>query len=401
MIFEYKAKKSSGEMISGRIEADNRRKALEIINSNDELVVIDIFVYKGHIKEYRQKFRLKKREYSLLFTQILFIFKSGIPLLNGIKSLQRDYEDGKVKKLLEVISAELESGKSFGSSISSTKAFPEIFLRLIYAGEESGQIEEMIDNYLEFNEEFEGRKKSIIKSMIYPILVILTLMASLTFLSFFVFPKFISFFNEAGVPLPALTKTLFNLINAVKIHFMKVLYFISFIVFIYPISLSIKAIRRDIDKFKLKLPFFGRILRKFETYNFMLVFHLLYKSGLKFSRISEIIPTISKNLFIREKFGKIGESLMRGESISESLGKIDFFPSRTILMVSTGEKSGSLEDMLKLGAELEKRELDYYIDVFTEMIQPALIFIVSIVVAVFAVAIILPILDLVKVARFM
>ncbi|MDD5090610.1 MAG: type II secretion system F family protein [Candidatus Wallbacteria bacterium] len=398
MRFSFHGKSPDGEDRHGEVSADTLEQALKLAESRIEgITVIDI----SPVSERGDfSFRaVRSQTLLLLLTQLAYFLKAGIPLITGIAALEKDYSSQNVRKVLGFLRLRLEEGKTFGQSLAGSGAFPEMLVDLVRAGEETGRLSEMLISYTDYAREMEGHRSRIIQALVYPALVMVVLIGCVAFLSFFVFPKFIGFFISSNIKLPALTQGLYTIITSAQeswrpLSWLAVLAATAVIIFHNHPSVRLAA-----DSLKLRLPLFGRVEWYLNLFVFLLTFHLLYKSGLRFRRISELLPASFNNRALRSKCRFLQGNIETGESMSEALEKTGVFPSAVLIMVKSGEKSGTLEDMLSISAQSIKQELDFLIGFFLQMLEPFLLIIISGIVSLFALAILLPMLDLIKIVR--
>lgn len=396
MKFVYTGRDNNSKKIEGIIEAPDLKSAIHILNSKEGFLLINIFPYKT---KFLNKHNITDKEMRLFLTQLEYFLRSGVNIVMALETLSKSELSRRMRMAIRTMKNSIEQGSSLTHALEATGAFSNIFINMCMVGEETGRLTEVINFYRLYFEDFIFRKRSVIKALIYPVFVMLTLFFVSLFMSVYIFPKFIVFFNQVGVELPQITRFTVTITTFLRVHLKEIILLIVGIIFTYPIISSIFIVRRYIDYIKLNLPIVNFLEYSYNQYCFISTFEILYRSGVSIIRISELLPDSVQNVFLKEKILRMRNLFEKGEGIYDVLKKIDILPDRVLLMIKNGENTGNLNEMLKFSKDMIKEELDYYLDIFIEILNPLLLIVVAIFVAFFVISIVLPILNIIKAIR--
>jgi len=392
--FTYKARDEKGSLVTGMIEGDNRRAAYLQI---DALGLFPIAV--SETKE--QSFSLENLLVSLrpvryddiiFFTrQLQTVIRAGIPMLTGLRALEEQTSNVKLRAAIREMAQEIDKGASLSDALmKQKKLFPDLYTSMVKAGEVGGSLEEVLDRLATLLE-FQLKTKETLKSAIrYPIFVVTTLAIAFLVLINFVVPRFAVLFRGAKTELPLPTRMLL-IINDIFQHYG--IYLVVFIVLAFGAFFLYKRTAAGtlaIDRLKLRAPLIGPIILKICMSRFANMFENLIKVGIPVVRALEVVSRTVGNEYIAQKILEISGKIEKGLGISRPLKEAEIFPPLVIHLISTGEQTGSLEDMLKEVSTHYDREITYSINRLSTWIEPLLTAGLSLMVLFLALAIFLP-----------
>ena len=392
--FTYKARDEKGSLVTGMIEGDNRRAAYLQI---DALGLFPIAV--SETKE--QSFSLENLLASLrpvryddiiFFTrQLQTVIRAGIPMLTGLRALEEQTSNVKLRAAIREMAQEIDKGASLSDALmKQKKLFPDLYTSMVKAGEVGGSLEEVLDRLATLLE-FQLKTKETLKSAIrYPIFVVTTLAIAFLVLINFVVPRFAVLFRGAKTELPLPTRMLL-IINDIFQHYG--IYLVVFIVLAFGAFFLYKRTAAGtlaIDRLKLRAPLIGPIILKICMSRFANMFENLIKVGIPVVRALEVVSRTVGNEYIAQKILEISGKIEKGLGISRPLKEAEIFPPLVIHLISTGEQTGSLEDMLKEVSTHYDREITYSINRLSTWIEPLLTAGLSLMVLFLALAIFLP-----------
>jgi len=392
--FTYKARDEKGSLVTGMIEGDNRRAAYLQI---DALGLFPIAV--SETKE--QSFSLENLLVSLrpvryddiiFFTrQLQTVIRAGIPMLTGLRALEEQTSNVKLGAAIREMAQEIDKGASLSDALmKQKKLFPDLYTSMVKAGEVGGSLEEVLDRLATLLE-FQLKTKETLKSAIrYPIFVVTTLAIAFLVLINFVVPRFAVLFRGAKTELPLPTRMLL-IINDIFQHYG--IYLVVFIVLAFGAFFLYKRTAAGtlaIDRLKLRAPLIGPIILKICMSRFANMFENLIKVGIPVVRALEVVSRTVGNEYIAQKILEISGKIEKGLGISRPLKEAEIFPPLVIHLISTGEQTGSLEDMLKEVSTHYDREITYSINRLSTWIEPLLTAGLSLMVLFLALAIFLP-----------
>ena len=305
-----------------------------------------------------------------------------------------------MKDIIQELYVSVESGKSFSESLTKHKdIFDNLYVSSIRAGEMSGQLDEVLDRLVYVLEHEKDTRDKIRSAMRYPIIVIGALIAAFVVLILVVVPKFTSMFEQLGADLPIPTKILIalnSLFQNYGLHLLAVLVVIGIIFFKWKTT---QAGREKWDAVLLKFPLFGDLILKNAMSRFAKMFETLNRSGLPILKTLEIVADTVGNLSISKEITKISIGVERGEGIAYPIKRSSLFPPMVVRMISIGEQSGSLDNMLSNVSIHYDSEVDYAIKKLTSSIEPILTITIGVFIMFLALSIFMPMWNMMNVIQ--
>ncbi len=404
-IFSYQAIDGKGKTISDVVEADSIEMANSIILARGYIPtgviskggVKPILSWSG-IKE--RLFPIKTPELILFTKQFRTMLRSGVSMMKLLQVLEDQTENQVLKKIIFSMSQDIKDGASLYNAFSKhPKTFSNLFCGMVRAGEASESLPDILDRII-YILDHENKIKSDIKSALqYPIIVISFLFLAFFILLTFVIPKFVNIFISAGLTLPIPTKIcllMYNLTVNYWFLFVGGLIAIGVLLTFYLKTVQGRFIR---DAFLMKLPILGPLFVKAAMSRFASIFSILQSSGVPVLESMTILSGTIGNTAISREFDKIFDQLEEGRGISKPLESAKYFTPIVINMVAVGEESGNLDEMLKEVADHYDVEMEYAMKKLTDAIGPVLTIGLAVVVGFFALAIFLPMWDLVGIVK--
>ena len=391
-VYTYKAVAADGSSVTGTIEADSQHLAAMQID-NMEYIPISISEKKGvFLDELALKLeRVKIDDLIFLTRQLYTVIKAGIPLLAGLKALEQQTENKKLKKTLGIVAKDVDRGKSFSESLAlHPDVFSELYINMIEAGEVGGSLEEILERLilmLEFTRKTNSNLKAAVR---YPIMVVCSLCAAFGVIITFVIPKFAVIFEKStvGLPLPTRIMMLINFLVQNYWHY-GLLTIVSLVTafFLYK---RLESGRIQLDYLKLKIPILGDVFLKVYMSRFASMLETLSRGGTSIVSALEVVSRTIGNEYIAQKIRKISEQVTTGKGITNSLRESKIFPPLVLHMVLTGEETGALDDMLAEITSYYEREIDYTVSRMSSYIEPILTVGLGVMVLFIALAIFMP-----------
>ncbi len=397
--FSYKAKMLSGSLTEGKVEAKDKRSALEQIRAQ-KLTPLEVNEASQSFADLFSKINflkpsVKPKELVLFSRQLSTLVSAGVPLVQGLTILEEQVETKVFREIIHNIREDIEAGQSITDALAKhPRTFEELYVSMIKAGEVGGILDvilERLSSYLEAAEDLKGKVKS---AMMYP-LVVSTIAAGVTiFLLIFVIPTFQKIFEGFGAELPGITQMVINASDFLKKFW--------YLVIISPIVLVVgmKYLRRSetgkliTDRIVLKLPIFGIIMKKVAVAKFTRTLSTLIKSGVPILQALETVAKTAGNKVIEIAVMTSRESIKEGERIATPLRKAQVFPPMVVQMVSIGEETGNLDSMLAKIADFYDSEVDAAVKALTSMIEPLIIVAMGLVIGFIVIAMFLPMFSL-------
>ncbi|WP_461208246.1 type II secretion system F family protein [Desulfocurvus sp. DL9XJH121] len=409
MNFKYKALTDSGSTVSGSIAAENPEHARQLIAAKG---FIPQSVKEGGggdgdsaspawMEAVNRWLAKVKADDLMLFTkQFRTMLDAGLPVSRLLQVLEQQTENRKLKFAIVAMQQDINQGASMYKAFSAHPAcFNELYCSMLRAGEISGNVTSVMERLI-YLIDHESKVRGKIKSALtYPAIVLVTLIGAFFFLLNFVIPKFIPIFRKAKLDLPWPTELCIAMNQGLQ-HYWHV-GLIALAVLVAAVILYCKTPqgRHNRDKLYLKVPLIGPVLKKAAMSRFSSIFAILQSSGVSVLESVSIISRTIGNAAIAREFDSLEDKLKEGRGISAPLKTSKYFTPMVINMIAIGEETGNLDEMLQEVAKHYDYEVEYSVNKMSDMIGPLLVLGLSFVVGFFAMAVMLPIFDLVKMAQ--
>jgi len=398
MRFDYQARTPRGEIQSGTVEASSREAAVDILQRH-KLIVTNLysvgegsgFASKINLPAFFNKISL--RDVSVFSRQLAVLFTSEVPLVESLRTLSDQTENTGFKEKIIKISDDVDSGTSFSKSIAK---YPEVFstfyVSMVRAGEVSGKLSESL-LYLSEHYEREYDLNSKVKgAMYYPAFVLVALLATMTIMLVFVIPSLTSILKESGQKLPIITQGIIAMVDFIRTKgWIIVILFAAGIVFILRWKATPKG-KKIWDKYILKAPIFGKILREICLNRFAENLSTLINGGLPISKAMEVSADVVGNETYKEVILEAEAGIRRGEFMSAIFKmRKDIIPPLVTQMILIGEKTGRLPGVLENLAKFYQKEVARMTENLVSLVEPLLILILGFGVGFIVVGVLMPI----------
>jgi type II secretory pathway component PulF len=394
-IFTYKARDEKGSLISGTMDSDSQRAVSSHLDSMG-LFPVSVSEKKGmallSIEDFLIKLERIKLDDIIFFTrQLRTVIKAGVPLISGLKALEEQTNNRKLKRAIKKVWQDLDRGKSFSEALSShSDVFSELYVSMVKAGEIGGVLDEVLERLAQLLE-FQMKTREMFKSALrYPTMVIGAIVIAFFVLVTFVIPKFSLLFKGSTVKLPMPTRILLwinEMVQAYGIFILGGIVGISIAVFVYTRT---EQGRYVMDQVKLKVPFVGNIILKICMSRFAYVQENLIRAGVPIVTALEIVARTVGNLVIAKKVVEISQKIEKGKGIAKPMKDSGIFPPLVLHLIATGEDTGSLEEMLREVSIHYDTEVSYSLARLSSWIEPILITVLGGMILFIALAVFLP-----------
>ena len=389
--FKYKALDGDGHIARGKITALNELDLEERLHD----IGLELIHYTAITKsQYSGIFHtIKTKDILILCVHLAELEKAGVPILESLLDLRDALDNPKMQQVIHEIYEEVKNGKMLSEAFKNyPKIFDGIFISLIHAGENTGNLGEVLEylvEHIKWNLELEN---SIKKASYYPIgmLILMTLMVS--GMMVMVIPEVTSFLREQDLELPQSTKILISVSDFFVNQWHVLLISITSLITTYIIAnKKSQKFRYIISHAKLFLPFIGSISRKIEMARFCRFFSITYTSGIGILECIDISGNVVQNEYLKYSIYRISKFITNGVGLTESLKLVGEFPNLVIRLFRIGEESGDLNRALKNVNMLYDREIKDGVEELISAIKPTMMMILGLLIAWIAVAIFGPI----------
>jgi type IV pilus assembly protein PilC len=347
----------------------------------------------GQATDYLLSLRPISVKEKLIFIQNLSVMiKASIPVLTSFRTLAEQTEDKQFSRILKQIALKLEQGSSLSDSMKPfPKVFSELFVNMIASGEISGKLEEVLHHlHLQTKKQYALASK-VKGALTYPLIVVVAMFGIGIFMMVFVIPKITSVFTEYQVELPLATKILIGISNFLATQWLISILGFGAIVFLFVKILSTKKGKFAFQALALRAPIFGPIIKKINLANFARTTSSLLKTDIMIVNAFQITANTLGNLHYRQAVMEISERTKKGGQINQVIKNYpQFFPPMVTQMITVGEQTGEITNILEDLAMFYEEEVDQIMQNLPSIIEPLLILILGFGVGGIAIAIIMP-----------
>jgi type IV pilus assembly protein PilC len=344
--------------------------------------------------------RVKLTDLALFCRQFSTMIDAGVSLIRCLDVLGEQSASPKLRRIISDLRAEVEAGNTLSKAMSKYPAvFNNLFVGLIRAGEVGGVLEESLQRLSAFLEKDVELRRKVKSAMTYPAIVSFVAVGIVLFLVTFILPKFITLFKDLGLKdsdFPVMTKMLMDTSNFLTSKWYFALIIIGTFMFAFKMFTRTKFGKRAYDRFKLKVPVFGKLNHKVCLARFARTLSTLLSSGVPILQAMETVAGTVSNDVISDAILDARARVREGDVISEPLKKSKMFPPMVVQMISIGQESGSLDTMLTKIAEFYEQEVDAAIAGLTAAIEPVLIVFLGVTVGFIVIAMFMPLLSAIQ-----
>ncbi|HEY1490809.1 MAG TPA: type II secretion system F family protein, partial [Verrucomicrobiae bacterium] len=314
--------------------------------------------------------------------QLATLVDAGLPLLRGLRVLEKQVRNANLKKILGDLALSIEGGSTFSEGLAQhPKVFNKLFVNMVKAGELGGVLEVVLKRLAEFSEKAQKIKGKVKAALFYPIAVLVVAVGIMILLMCFVVPKFKDVFNGMGFALPGFTVLVLGISDLIKNHILETMGVVAAFVVIFMVITNKTKIGRLLwDKFKLKMPALGPVISKVAISRFTRTLGTLVSSGVPILQALTIVRETSGNVIIANAIGKVHESVKEGETITAPLEASGVFPPMVVSMVDVGEQTGAMPEMLLKIADNYDEEVDNAVAAMTSLLEPIMIVFLAVIV---------------------
>ena len=395
--FAYRARDAKGKNVSGVTEANDEDAALGMLMSRG-LMVLDI-EQRSFKKQSTGSNKTVPDVDLVLFTrQLATMIDAGLPLVTALNALYEQTDPKKqaaLRYVLGDVMSRVQQGDTFHEALAKhPKAFSRLFLAMVKAGETGGMISEILDRLAGFLEASARLAKKVKSALSYPVIVISIALGVTAFLIIKVVPVFGNIFADFGAKLPAPTQFLIDLSNAIRSSWYWIIIMIGGVFFGIKSFLDTRFGTEFWHRYQLTLPVVGPLSHKICMSRFARTFAQLIRAGVPILDVMAIVGETSGNTMVEKAIKNVAVDVEKGENFTVSMAKQTVFPPMMLRMVSAGEATGQIDNMLEKMADFWDEEIETMLDGLTSLIEPFLIVFLGVVVGGIVIAMFLPIFKL-------
>jgi MSHA biogenesis protein MshG len=403
--YAYKGRERGGNLIDGVIDATDEASAAKILMSRN---IIPIDITQSQSAQGKSK---SEEELGLFVPKVsiddLVIFsrqmyslaKAGIPIIRAVSGLSNT-NSKRMRHALQSVIEQLERGRNLSSALAQhPKIFNQLFVSVVHVGENTGQLDAAFAQLAEYLQREQETRKQIKAATRYPMFVVFALVIALVIMNIFVIPVFASMFEKFDAELPAITVFLIGMSNFFLHQWWVLLLLISVCIFITSRYLDTKQGRYKWDKLQLSIPLVGSIIERSLLGRFARSFAMMLKAGVPLTTALNLVSDAVSNSYMQKAIITMRQRIEKGENLSRVAQNSGLFTPLVMQMISVGEETGRIDELLQEVAEYYEREVEYDLRSLTSKIEPILIAIVAGMVLVLALGIFTPMWDMMSVVQ--
>lgn len=399
-VFVYVAKDKAGKIHRGRAEADNEKMLTKRLQESGYWVS-QITREGGTTQKSRNPLhalkKVKLEHLAIFCRQFATMINAGVSLVRCLQVLETQSNNPKLKGIIKDVSNRVEAGETLSRAMQHHSVFTPLFIGLVRAGEVGGVLDETLDRLSQFLEADLKLKRKIKAAMTYPVLVMFVAFVIVTGLVVFIVPKFIEIFKDFKVEMPLMTQILINVSNFTTSKQGAIILIGTGIggPILWRKFKSTKFGKRLYDKYKMKIPIFGKLSHNIAVARFTRTLGTLLTSGVPILQAMETVAGAIDNETFYDTIMKARARIREGDPIGEPLEKSGLFPPMVVQMISIGEETGALDAMLNKVADFYEDEVETQLQSLAAALEPLMIVMLGLVVGFIVIAMFMPLIAIV------
>ena len=400
--FEYVALDAAGKRQRGMLEGDTARQVRQSLRESglSPLSVESVAEGLGGPTRGRRRTRLPADELALFTRQLATLLITGAPLAEALGTALRQARKPRVQRVLSGVRARVVEGRGMAAGMADFPAvFDDVFRATVAAGEQSGKLDAVLARLADYTESRQALQQRVQQALIYPSFLVIMAFGILAGLLGYVVPKIVQVFTTMHAQLPLLTRVLIGISGFLRGWWPLLL------IALIALVLGVRALLRRPgplqawQRFLLRLPFFGRLVRGLETARFARTLSILTASGVPILEGLGIAQQVVHSLPMRQALGEATVRVREGSGIAAALERSGYFPPMAVYLIASGEGGGQLEAMLERAAQQQEREAQGLIATALALFEPMTIVFMGLIVFIIVLAILLPIFRLDQLVR--
>lgn len=394
--FKYEGIDATGTLVKGDVEAENEKDVRKYLRANNirakkisppSILEIDLNQW---LLERGIGNNVPLKTLSLFTKQLSVMISAGVPILQALDILKKSEKNIALKLAVSKIATDVGEGKTIFESMSKQSIFSKLYCSLVKAGELGGILDDILIKLSIHMEKIEKTKQKIKSALTYPTIVVVVGVIVVWVLMVWVVPQFTSMLTENGKEIPMITQFVINASEFFASYTIIMIPAVIVLFFIFMSWKKTKEGKKAWDQFVMKVPLFGEIVIKGNLAAFSNTLATLLSSGVTLIDALDVCIETIDNVVIASDISEVRKKVTEGQTLSQPLSKIEYFPELVTQMIKVGEQTGQIDTMLAKVATVFEEEVDNLIDTMTKMIEPLIIVVLGGIVATILVAMYLP-----------
>jgi general secretion pathway protein F len=397
--FEYTALDAQGKERKGLIEGDTAKHVRQLLREKQLLPMEIQEAAQSELKRSRARGFMRRGlstlDLALLTRQLATLLRSGLPLEESLQAVAEQTEKPRVQRIILGVRSKVVEGHPLADGLRDfPQAFPEIYRATVAAGEQSGKLDSVLERLSDYTESRQVMGQQVSNALVYPIVLMVLSFAIVSFLLAYVVPQVVAVFEQGHQELPIATRILIGMSDFVRNYWFYGVILIAIGTWGFLRWLRKPSARLRYDRFLLRIPLAGKLIRGLNTARFARTFSILTASAVPVLEALKISADVVNNVPMKQAVVDAALRVREGAPIGKSLAARKIFPPMMIHLISSGESSGELEKMLERAAGNQEREMDGLLATMTNLLGPFMVVFMGAVVMFIVIALLLPIFQL-------
>ncbi len=403
--FQYRGRNAQGNPVTGDLEAASASAvASQLAGSGITPVSIEEVTPSAGFEDLLYQWQRRKKpeldDLILFARQFYTLMRAGVPIIRAINGLADTTRNLMLKEALRDVLGELESGHELSAAMNRhPKIFSSLFINMVRVGENSGRLDEVFLQIAGYLEREKTTRDQIKSAMRYPLFVVIAVAAAMFVINLWVIPTFAKVFSGFGAELPLPTRILLMVSDFTVNWWMHIFAGLFLLLLGLRRYLETETGRYRWDRYKLRIPVIGSILLRATLSRFARAFAMSIRSGVPLVQALMLVSRAVDNAYIGNAVLEMRNGVERGDTLTRTAAASKMFTPLVLQMISVGEETGSVDDLLEQVSDFYDREVDYDLKSLTAKIEPILIVVIAAMVLVLALGVFLPMWDLINVAK--
>lgn len=396
--FRYSARDASGRVVAGAIDADNevmvvgklQQMGFYVTSLEREAARVDL------MDRFRRLRRVGMRELTIFARQFATMVNAGLSMVRTLTILEQQTESPRLREIISEVRRDVEEGMTLSDALNKhPQTFSTLVVNMVRAGEVGGVLDDVLNRIAIFFEKDLGLRQKVRAAITYPAAIFVFAIAVIFFLVFFILPQFIGFFEGMDLVLPLPTRILIAFTHVMTNYWYVILGVLVIAGYTARFYINTPTGRLNYDRFMLRLPIFGALVRKVTISRFTRTLGTLITSGVPIMQALEVVSKAVANKVVATAIEEVRTSIREGESIALPLQASGLFPPMVVQMTAVGEETGTLDSMLVKVADFYDAEVETTLAQLTSVLEPLLIIFLGFVVGFIVLSFYMPLYQLV------
>ncbi len=395
--FKYSARDQQGKIVSGSLEAKDYDSVADILHDRG-LIVVSVKEAMGLNLERLAEINIggvPMKEKVVFMRQMATMVGAGLPLSRSLEIMTQQTENPMFRRVLKDVLLSVQSGKSLSDSFrDQEEIFDEVTLNLIEAGEESGNLETILERLATELEEKNSLGRKLKSAMIYPTIILVVIIAVVVLMMIVLIPSMATIYSDFDAELPAVTKILMSMSDFFVHYWWAILVVLAVLIIGGKFYLDSDKGKRSFDKIVLKIPVVGMIITKMQLAQFTRVLALLLGSGLSIIKALELTGASLSNSMFRDTVAEAKAEVEKGGALAIPIARSEYFPLLVSSMIAVGEETGEIDAVLTKVSQYYKEEVDVATTNMSSVLEPIFLIIMGLAIGFIALGVYMPMFQL-------